>query len=74
MENPFSHSHMPPPSSPRDRQNLGVNLLGMGLLEHGMKETNLRVKVEVSMKGRYLESPWTVTAEFPLFPHSAYQD
>lgn len=31
-------------------------------MEHGMEETNLKLKAEVLMEVRYLESPWTMIA------------
>lgn len=72
MRNPFPSSHMP---QSQQRWEAGCKLVGIGLLEHRMEETNLKVKVEVSSGGRYLESSWMMTeAEILLFPHSADQD
>ena len=68
---PFPHA---PTQQPTRQIEPGGKSPGNGITKTWNEGNQFKVKVEVSMKGRYLESPWTVTAEFPLFPHSADQD
>lgn len=76
MRNPLPHSHIPNPTTHITKMgNLDVNYWEWDCLAHRMEKINLKVKVEVLLGGRYLESPWTtIAAGIPLLPHSADQD